>query len=88
MNPNDQNVRIDFVDESGDSYEEFIVFHHKFAEWMKINGYDTDRYYSDQEIDELVAQSPYYKATSNDIDWLAKVRMQGEVQKWWIIQSV
>ena len=82
VNPNDQNVRIDFVDESGDSYEEFIVFHHKFAEWMKINGYDTDRYYTDQEIDELVAQSPYYKATSNDIDWLAKVRMQGQVQKW------
>lgn len=82
VNPNDQNVRIDFVDESGDSYEEFIVFHHKFAEWMKINGYDTDRHYTDQEIDELVAQSPYYKATSNDIDWLAKVRMQGQVQKW------
>lgn len=82
VNPNDQNVRIDYVDESGDSYEEFIVFHHKFAEWMKINGYDTTRHYSDNEIDELVAQSPYYKATSNDIDWLAKVRMQGQVQKW------
>lgn len=82
VNPNDQNVHIDFVDESGDSYEEFIVFHHKFAEWMKINGYDTTKHYSDEEIDELVAESPYYKATSNDIDWLAKVRMQGQVQKW------
>lgn len=82
VNPGDQNVRIDFVDESGDSYEEFIVFHHKFAEWMSVNGYDTTKRYSDDEIDELVAQSPYYKATSNDIDWVAKVRMQGQVQKW------
>ncbi len=82
VNPNDQNVRIDFVDESGDSYEEFIVFHHKFSEWMKINGYDTTKHYSDEEIDQLVAESPYYKATSNDIDWVAKVRMQGQVQKW------
>ena len=80
VNPNDQNVHIDFVDESGDSYEEFIVFHHKFADWMKANGYDTTKRYTDEEIDELVAQSPYYKATSNDIDWVAKVRMQG--QKW------
>ena len=82
VNPNDQNVHIDFVDESGDSYEEFIVFHHKFADWMKANGYDTTKCYTDKEIDELVAQSPYYKATSNDIDWVAKVRMQGQVQKW------
>lgn len=82
VNPNDLNVRIDFVDESGDSYEEFIVFHHKFADWMKANGYDTTKHYTDEEIDELVARSPYYKATSNDIDWVAKVRMQGQVQKW------
>ena len=82
VNPNDQNIHIDFVDESGDSYEEFIVFHHKFADWMKANGYDTTTCYTDEEIDELVAQSPYYKATSNDIDWVAKVRMQGQVQKW------
>lgn len=82
VNPNDQNVRIDFIDESGDSYEEFIVFHHKFAVWMKANGYDTSKHYSDDEIDELVEKSPYFKATSNDIDWVAKVRMQGEVQKW------
>lgn len=82
VNPNDQNVRIDFVDESGDSYEEFIVFHHKFSDWMKINGYNTTKRYTDEEIDQLVAESPYYKATSNDIDWVAKVRMQGQVQKW------
>lgn len=82
VNPSDQNVRIDFVDESGDSYEEFMVFHHKFADWMKANGYDTTKHYTDEEIDKMVAQSPYYKATSNDIDWLAKVRMQGQVQKW------
>ena len=82
VNPSDQNVRIDFVDESGDSYEEFIVFHHKFAEWMKVNGYDTAKLYNNDEIDRLVEASPYYKATSNDIDWVAKVRMQGEVQKW------
>ena len=82
VNPNDVNVRIDFVDESGDSFEEFIVFHHKFAEWMQVNGYDTAKHYSDEEIDRLVEKSPYYKATSNDIDWLAKVRMQGMIQKW------
>lgn len=82
VNPNDQNVRIDFVDESGDSFEEFIVFHHKFAEWMNVNGYDMTKHYSDEEIDQLVSESPYYKATSNDIDWVAKVRMQGQVQKW------
>ena len=82
VNPNDQNVHIDFVDESGDSYEEFIVFHHKFAEWMRVNGYDTSKHYTSEEIDRIVAESPYYKATSNDIDWLAKIRMQGQVQKW------
>ena len=82
VNPGDQNVRVDFVDESGDSYEEFIVFRHKFAEWMKVKGFDINKHYSDEEIDELVAKSPYYKATSNDIDWVAKVRMQGMIQKW------
>lgn len=82
VNPSDRNVKIDFVEETGDSFEEFIVFHHKFAEWMKVNGYDTDRVYSNDEIDRLVEISPYYKSTSNDIDWVAKVRMQGEVQKW------
>lgn len=82
VNPNDKDVRVDFVDETGDSFEEFVVFHHKFAEWMKINGYDTTKKYTSSEIDEIVEKSPYYKATSNDIDWLEKVRMQGEIQKW------
>lgn len=82
VNPNDVNVHVDFVDESGDSFEEFIVFHHKFAEWMSVNGYDLTKHYSDDEIDALVAESPYYKATSNDIDWVAKVKMQGMIQKW------
>ena len=77
VNPGDQNVRVDFVDESGDSYEEFIVFHHKFAEWMKVKGFDINKHYSDEEIDQLVAKSPYYKATSNDIDWVAKVTNAG-----------
>lgn len=82
VNPNDKNVRVDFVDETGDAYEEFTVFHHKFAVWMEMNGHELNKKYTDAEIDELVANSPYYKATSNDIDWVAKVRMQGRVQKW------
>lgn len=82
VNPNDENVRIDFVDETGDAFEEYIVFHHKFLTWMKINGFDTTKNYSQEEIDELVAKSPYYKATSNDVDWLMKVKMQGRIQKW------
>ncbi|MGE6355522.1 adenosylcobalamin-dependent ribonucleoside-diphosphate reductase [Flavobacterium sp. NPDC079362] len=82
VNPNDRDARVDFVDEVGDSWEEYVVFHHRFKEWMLINGYDTSRNYSQQEIDVLVEKSPYYKATSNDIDWLSKVRMQGKIQKW------
>ena len=82
VNPNDTDVHVDFVDESGDSFEEFIVFHHKFLTWMKVNGYDTEKKYSQEELDELVAKSPYYKATANDVDWLMKVRMQGAIQKW------
>ena len=82
VNPNDTDVHVDFVDESGDSFEEFIVFHHKFLIWMKVNGYDTEKKYSQEELDELVAKSPYYKATANDVDWLMKVRMQGAIQKW------
>lgn len=82
VNPNDADVHVDFVDESGDSFEEFIVFHHKFLTWMKVNGYDTEKRYSQEELDELVAKSPYYKATANDVDWLMKVRMQGAIQKW------
>jgi ribonucleoside-diphosphate reductase alpha chain len=82
VNPGDKDVRIDFTDENGDSWEEYIVFHHKFKTWMEANGYDTKRDYSQEELNELVTKSPYYKATSNDVDWLAKVRMQGRIQKW------
>jgi ribonucleoside-diphosphate reductase alpha chain len=84
VNPNDKNVKITFKDEVGDSWEEFNVFHHKFVEWLKVNGYDpaevTAR--SDEEIEQIIAKSPYYKATANDVDWVAKVRMQGAIQKW------
>jgi len=82
VNPSDKNVRIDFVDENSDSWEEYTVFHHKFVTWMEANNYSTTKNYSKEEIDELVAKSPYYKATANDIDWLKKVQMQGRVQKW------
>lgn len=82
VNPNDPEVRIDFRDETGDAFEEYIVYHHKFLKWMEVNGYDTSKNYSQAEIDELVAQSPYYKATANDVDWLMKVKMQGAIQKW------
>lgn len=82
VNPNDKDVHVDFVDEVGDHWEEFTVFHHKFKTWMKINGYETNRDYSQEELNQLVKKSPYYKATSNDVDWLAKVRMQGRIQKW------
>ena len=82
VNPNDPHVRIDFVDEVGDSWEEYIVFHHKFVTWMIANGVDTTKNYSQEELDELIALSPYYKATSNDVDWVSKVQMQGAVQKW------
>ena len=82
VNPNDAEARVDFVDETGDAFEEYIVFHHKFVTWMEANGYDPAKRYSQEEIDELVAKSPYYKATSNDVDWLMKVKMQGRIQKW------
>ena len=82
VNPGDSNVHVDFVDEVGDSFEEYIVYHKKFVEWMRINGIDTEKRYSQDEIDALVARSPYYKATANDVDWLMKVRMQGAIQKW------
>src|SRR5690554_2519884 len=82
VNPNDKNVRVDFVDEVGDSWEEYVVFHHRFKEWMEINGYDTTKNYSQAELDKFIALSPYYKATSNDVDYLKKVKMQGAIQKW------
>ena len=82
VNPNDTNVHVDFVDETGDSFEEYIVYHPKFITWMKAQGLDIEKRYTQEEIDELVARSPYYKATANDVDWLMKVRMQGAIQKW------
>ena len=82
VNPNDPDVHVDFIDETGDAFEEYIVFHHKFQKWMEVNGYNTTKRYSQEEIDDLVAKSPYYKATSNDVDWLMKVKMQGRIQKW------
>ena len=82
VNPGDPDVKVDFVDEVGDAFEEYIVYHHKFLEWMRINGIEAKRNMTPEEIEDLVARSPYYKATSNDVDWLEKVRMQGAVQKW------
>ena len=82
VNPNDPDSHIDYVDETGDCFEEYIVYHHKFIEWMNTNGIEVNPNYSQAELDEIVKKSPYYKATSNDIDWLAKVRMQGRIQKW------
>ena len=82
VNPNDPEVHVDFTDENGDTFEEYIVYHHKFVEWMKKSGIDTSKRYSQVEIDSIVARSPYAKATSNDIDWVAKVEMQGRIQKW------
>ena len=82
VNPNDPQTHVDFVDETGDAFEEYIVFHHRFVEWMTVNGYDPTKRYTQEEIDKLVEKSPYYKATSNDVDWLMKVKMQGRIQKW------
>ena len=82
VNPNDTDVHVDYVDEVGDSFEEYIVYHKKFLEWMKKNGLDTTKKYTQAEINDLVKRSPYYKATANDVDWLMKVRMQGAIQKW------
>ena len=82
VNPNDKDARIDFVDEMGDSWEEYIVFHHKFKTWMEVNGFELKRNYSNEELDAMVAKSPYHKASSNDIDWMAKIKMQGQIQKW------
>lgn len=82
VNPNDENVKIDFIDEVGDAFEEYIVYHHKFLEWMSANGIEARQDLSAEEIEELVKKSPYYKATSNDVDWMEKVRMQGAIQKW------
>ena len=84
VNPNDANTKISFTDEVGDKWEEYNVFHHKFLTWLEVNGYDVDevKKYNDEQLQEIVSKSPYYKATSNDVDWMSKVRMQGEIQKW------
>ncbi len=84
VNPNDKDVKVSFIDEVGDHWEEFVVFHHKFVDWMRVNGYDFNQVknMSEAEISEIVEKSPYNKATANDVDWVAKVRMQGAIQKW------
>ena len=82
VNPGDKDIRVDFVDEVGDSWEEYVVFHHRFKQWMEVNGYDTSINYSEKELEEIVKKSPYYKATSNDVNYLNKVKMQGAIQKW------
>jgi ribonucleoside-diphosphate reductase alpha chain len=82
VNPNDASVKVDFVDEVGDAWEEYIVFHHKFVDWMEANGYSTTKKYTQDEVDDLIRKSPYHKATSNEIDWVRKVTMQGKIQKW------
>jgi ribonucleoside-diphosphate reductase alpha chain len=84
INPNDKQSRVDFVDDVGDHWQEYAVFHHQFAEWLKLKGYDLEevRHWPEDELQKLTAESPYYKATANDVDWVNKVRMQGTVQKW------
>ena len=82
VNPNDPSVHVDFVDETGDAFEEYIVYHHKFITWMQVNGIEVKTDYSQEDLDVLVAKSPYNNATANDIDWREKVKMQGAVQKW------
>jgi len=82
VNPNDKDARVDFVDEVGDSWEEYVVFHHRFKQWMEVSGIDTSINYTQKEIDKLIKKSPYHKATSNDVDWMSKVSMQGAIQKW------
>ncbi len=84
VNPNDASAKVTFVDEVGDSWEEYFVFHHKFEVWLQVNGYNVEevKKYPLEKIQELVAKSPYHKATSADVDWISKVRMQGNIQKW------
>ncbi|MBR1474092.1 MAG: adenosylcobalamin-dependent ribonucleoside-diphosphate reductase [Muribaculaceae bacterium] len=82
VNPSDKDVHVDLVDENGDSFEEFIVYHPKFITWMNTQGIEVRRDYTQEQLNDIVARSPYYKATSNDVDWINKVKMQGDVQKW------
>ena len=82
INPEEKDARVDYVDEVGDSWENNVVFHHHFKTWMQVNGHDTEKVYSQEELNALIEMSPYYKAMSNDVDWVEKVRMQGKIQKW------
>jgi ribonucleoside-diphosphate reductase alpha chain len=84
VNPNEKNTKVDFVDEVGDSWEEYNVFHPKFETWLSTNGFDIKevKNYEDKQLQEVIKMSPYYKATSNDINWVSKVKMQGDIQKW------
>jgi ribonucleoside-diphosphate reductase alpha chain len=84
VNPNDKDVVISFTDEMGDSWEKYDVLHPKFLTWLKINGYNADevKNYSEEQLAPIIEKSPYYKATSDNIDWLSKVKMQGAIQKW------
>jgi len=84
VNPNEKNIKVDFIDDVGDHWEEYNVFHHKFIEWLKTKGYNIDevRKMKEDALQEIIQKSPYYKATANDVDWVAKVKMQGVVQKW------
>ncbi len=84
VNPNDKNAKVSFTDGEGNSFEEYNVFHPKFITWLEVNGYNVEevKAYEDEKLQEIIAKSPYYKATANDIDWVSKVKMQGEMQKW------
>ena len=84
VNPNDKNIKVDFIDEIGDSWEEYNVFHHNFMTWLNVKGHSTEevKAMTDEQIDKLIEESPYYKATSNDVDWHEKIKMQGAIQKW------
>lgn len=82
VNPNDADVRVDYVDETGDAFEEYVVYHPKFLEWMRVNNIEGKDDYTQEQLDALVSRSPYAGATANQIDWLEKVKMQGRIQKW------
>ncbi len=84
INPSDHDTHVDFEDETGEKFQEYNVYHHNFVKWLEANGYDTSRLasISDEELQRWVEASPYHKATANDIDWVAKVKMQGAIQKW------
>ncbi|MBI5915706.1 MAG: adenosylcobalamin-dependent ribonucleoside-diphosphate reductase [Bacteroidetes bacterium] len=84
VNPNDKEANVSFIDEIGDHWEEYNVFHHKFLDWLAVNGHDLKavKHMSSEELNKLVAKSPYNKATANDVDWVQKVKMQGAIQQW------